>query len=165
MKNLKTCLAALSLVAALLCATNAHAVTPPQATFYAMGSSAQFNTWGLAAGATIFSGGPLCGTHHWTQKSGGGTHISMFDPRSGSILNEDGNIWIVWNDAAAAGNPGGFLCFYLTVDSIVGVRGYQASGQLVLPASLVSNSPMAQPSTPPALTSVRKTPSSVLCVL
>jgi hypothetical protein len=52
-------------------------------------------------------------------------------------VNEDGNIWIVWNDAAAAGNPGGSVCFYLATDSIVGVRGYQASGTLVLPASLV----------------------------
>ncbi len=138
MKNLKSCLAALSLVAALLCVTNtAQAVTPPQVTFYAVGSSAQFNTFGLAAGATIFAGGPLCGTHHWTQKSNSTTHISLFDPRSSSILNEDGNIWIVWNDAAAAGNPGGFLCLFLATDSIVGVRGYQASGQLVLPSSLV----------------------------
>ncbi|HTC92057.1 MAG TPA: hypothetical protein VK699_01235 [Terriglobales bacterium] len=137
MKNLKSCLAALSLVAALLCVTNANAVTPPQETFYALGSSAQFNTFGLAAGATIFAGGPLCGTHHWTQKSSSTTHISLFDPRSSSILNEDGNIWIVWNDAAAAGNPGGIICFDLGIDSIVGVRGYQASGQLVLPSSLV----------------------------
>jgi hypothetical protein len=135
MKNLKHCLAALSLAAALLCTANAQ--TPPQATFYALGSSAQFNTFALAAGATIFSGGPLCGTHHWTQKSNSTTHISLFDPRSASILNEDGNIWIVWNDAAAAGNPGGFVCLDLGIDSIVGVRGYQASGQLVLPASLV----------------------------
>jgi hypothetical protein len=137
MKNLKSCLAALSLVAALLCATSANAQTPPVATFYALGSSAQFNTFALAAGATIFSGGPLCGTHHWTQKSNSTFHISLFDPRSPSILNEDGNIWIVWNDAAAAGAAGGFVCFDLGIDSIVGVRGYQASGQLVLPAGLV----------------------------
>jgi hypothetical protein len=136
MKNLKSCLAALSLAAALLCATNARAV---DLTFYAVGSSAQFNTFGLAAGATIFAGGPLCGTHHWTQKSGGGTHISLFDPRSASILNEDGNIWIVWNDAFISGSPNSALCLFLTTDSIVGVRGYQARGQLVLPASLVGS--------------------------
>jgi len=138
MKNLKSYLAALSLAAALLFVNQAQAVTPPALTFYALGSSAQFNTFGLAAGATIFAGGPLCGTHHWTQKSSSTVHISLSDTRAGSsIVNEDGNIWIVWNDAAAAGNPGGSVCFYLATDSIVGVRGYQASGTLVLPASLV----------------------------
>jgi hypothetical protein len=71
-KKLKLHLAALSVSATLLLATNVLAVAP-DTTFYAAGSSAQFNTFSLGMGATIFSGGPLCGAHRWTKKSSGST--------------------------------------------------------------------------------------------
>src|SRR5262245_40248600 len=135
MKKLKLLFVAMSWMTTLLLATNAFAFTP-QYTFYAAGSSAMFNTFGLAVGSPAIFGNPLCGTHVWSKKSGGGTHISLHDPRPGTT-DEDGNIWIVWDNDAVNQTPGlGRICLYLTVDSIVGVRGYAANATLVLPAAL-----------------------------
>jgi len=137
MKKLKLLFVAMSMMLTLLLATNAFAYTP-QYTFYAAGSSAMFNTFGLAAGYPIFPS-PLCGTHVWSKKSGGGTHISLHDPRPGTT-DEDGNMWIVWDDDAQNQVAGsGRICVYLTVDSIVGVRGYAARGTYVLPAALIGS--------------------------
>jgi hypothetical protein len=141
MKELKMRFAVLSLVAAMLCSVNAHAAVVE--TFFAGGSSAQFNTFALAGGFNVFGGGPLCGTHHWTQKNPGGSNtIAVHDPRStvaNPIPDEPGNIWIIWNTDAANGGPNGVVCYYIVLDSIVGVREYQASGTLVLPAGLVGS--------------------------
>ncbi|HEY0797183.1 MAG TPA: hypothetical protein VGD64_15535 [Acidisarcina sp.] len=141
MKKSQLVVGAMSIAATLACASNLMAYTPAE-TFYAAGSSAQFNTFALAAGApNIYSAGvpALCGTHHWSKKNpGGSTSITLNDPRNpGSIVPEGGNIWIVWNDAAASQTSGGVICYYLSVDSIVGVRGYQAKGTISLPAGLV----------------------------
>jgi len=140
--NLKFFIAALSLAATLLFGANAYAQFVPAETYYAGGSSAQFNTMALAGGINVFGGGPLCGTHHWTLKNPGGANtIAAHDPRVTSggqaVPDEPGNIWIEWNDAAATHSPNAVVCFYLTLDSIVGVREYQASATLVLPAGLV----------------------------
>src|SRR5262252_3293460 len=139
--NLKFSIAALSLAATLLLGTNAYAAFTPAGTYYAGGSSAQFNTMALAGGINVFGGGPLCGTHHWTQKNPGGANtIAAHDARtSGGITvpDEPGNIWIEWNDAAATHSANAVVCLYLTLDSIVGVREYAANATLVLPAGLV----------------------------
>ena len=140
--SLKLSIAALSLAATLLCGTNAHAQFVPAETYYAGGSSAQFNTMALAGGINVFGGGALCGTHHWTQKNPGGANtIAAHDPRvtasGGTVPDEPGNIWIEWNDAAATHSPNAVVCFYLVLDSIVGVREYEAGATLVLPAGLV----------------------------
>src|SRR5262249_48089457 len=134
--NLKFSLAALSLAAALLFGVSAHAQFVPSLTFYAGGSSAQFNTFALAGGVNVFGGGALCGSHHWTQKNPGGAntiaaHDSRMTPTGGSVPDEPGNIWIEWNDAAATHSPNAVVCFYLTLDSIVGVREHQASSTLL----------------------------------
>jgi hypothetical protein len=135
----KFAIAALSLAATLLFVTNANA--QPAETYYAAGSSAQFNTMALAGGINVFGGGPLCGTHHWTQKNpGGGNTIAAHDARTNGVVtvpDEPGNIWIEWNNQAATLSPGAVVCFYLTLDSIVGVREYAANATLVLPAGLV----------------------------
>lgn len=122
MKNSKRFIVALSLAATLLLAANAFAAPSfvPQYSYYAAGSSAMFNTFGLAAGSNqIFAPNALCGTHRWSKKSTAGPpaiHISLVDPRAG-VTAEDGNIWIVWDDAAAAPGPylllldGGFHCW------------------------------------------------------
>jgi hypothetical protein len=143
--SLKFPIAALSLVATLLCVTNANAQPPfvPAETYYAAGSSAQFNTMALAGGINVFGGGPLCGTHHWTQKNPGAPNtIAAHDSRvtggGQAVPDEPGNIWIEWNDAAATHSPNAVVCFYLVLDSIVGVREYQAGATLVLPAGLVN---------------------------
>src|SRR5215472_11723732 len=141
--NLKFSNAALSLAATLLLGVNAYAQAfVPSETYYAAGSSAQFNTMALAGGINVFGGGPLCGAHHWTQKNPGGANtIAAHDARTlpggGTVPDEPGNIWIEWNDAAATHSANAVVCFYLTLDSIVGVREYEANATLVLPAGLV----------------------------
>src|SRR5215472_548213 len=107
--SLKLLIAALSLAATLLCGTIANAQFVPSETYYAGGSSAQFNTMALAGGINVFGGGALCGTHHWTQKNPGGANtIAAHDARTGggvTVPDEPGNIWIEWNDAAATLSP------------------------------------------------------------
>ncbi|MBV8632642.1 MAG: Ig-like domain repeat protein [Silvibacterium sp.] len=106
----------------------------PAATFYAIGSSAQFNTFALAATNV----NQLCGTNYWTQSNPGGPNaITVTDPRSGLIAPQGGDIWIIWNNQAAAGQPGGIVCYYVAVDSVVAARLYQAKGIVNLPASYI----------------------------
>jgi hypothetical protein len=140
--SLKLSIAALSLAATVLFGSNAYAQFVPALTYYAAGSSAQFNTMALAGGVNVFGGGALCGAHHWTQKNPGGANtIAAHDARTGggvtSIPDQPGNIWVEWNDAAATHSPNAVVCFYLVLDSIVGVREYEAAATLVLPAGLV----------------------------
>jgi hypothetical protein len=140
MKKLKLSIAALSLAATLLFGASAYAQFIPAQTYYAVGSSAQFNTMALAGGVNIFGSGPLCGMHHWTQKNPGGANaIVGHDPRfsNGGVPDQPGDIWIEWNDAAATHSPNAVVCFYLVVDSVVGVREYEAGGTLGLLEGLV----------------------------
>jgi hypothetical protein len=125
MKKIQTLLA---VVAMLASSVSAHAAL--EATFFAAGSSAQFNIFGVAAST---GSSPLCGTNHWTQKNA----VTLVDPRSSSILPETGNIWIVWNSQAASGASGGIVCYYVSVDSIVGMRTYFANATVNLPSSEV----------------------------
>ena len=130
-------LAALALLAIWLLPNNAAyaANAPLTSTFFAAGSSAMFNTFGIAAGVPgIFGTAAYCGGHHWTASSSAGAALA--DPRGNGIVNEPGKIWVVWNDAAAAGTSGGTVCFYIAVDSIVGVRAYEAYNTLSLAGSL-----------------------------
>jgi ABC-type phosphate transport system substrate-binding protein len=138
-------LAALSLLATALLPSNASAVTwtGPSRTFLAAGSSAQFNTMALAAGLDNAAGSgiaALCGEHHWTSTSSlGSTGAQLHDPRSATIPDEPGTVWVVWDDNFAAGVGGtatsaqqGTICAFVTVDSIVGNREYFANGTIVL---------------------------------
>jgi len=50
------------------------------------------------------------------------------------IQQEKGNIWIVWN-GSADGTAANIVCYYVTVDSIVGMRAYFANATVNLPAS------------------------------
>ena len=131
---------ALSLAATLMAGTAASAQFVPAESYFAVGSSSQFSTMALAGGVTVFSGGPLCGTHHWTQKNPGGANtIAAHDARQiglETVLDAPGDIWIEWNDAAATHSPNAVVCFYLRVDSVIGVRAFQASATLVLPTGL-----------------------------
>jgi len=107
---------AMSLCVTLLCTTKAHAQFVPASTYYAVGSSAQFYTMALAGGTNIFGGGPLCGTHHWSQANPGGAntiraHDARVEPNGGTVPDEPGNIWVEWNDAAATHSPNAVVCF------------------------------------------------------
>lgn len=147
MKKTSVLLATLGLVAVSIGATRAEAATyAPAETFYTAGSSAQFNTFGIAATSAIpgFSSGGLCGAHHWTWKSGavpsGGSAISidLVDPRSSSVPVEPANIWIAWDDNAANNVAGaGVVCFYASVDSVVGLRSYFARATLSISSNAV----------------------------
>lgn len=153
----KLCIAASALVMALLGGASANAQYTPSENFYTAGSSAQFNTFGVAAIGTNNNG--ICGQHHWTGKNAGkaypsgsstqnGTYtITLVDPRSGSIVAEPANLWVAWDNNAVnqvAGN--GVVCFYASVDSIVGVRAYAARAYL----SISSNASGASDASTPA---------------
>ena len=138
----KLCITALALGVAMLGVVRANAQTyAPAENFYTAGSSAQFNTFGIAASYAPV--GALCGTNHWSGKNGGSASpntgnlsITLVDPRSGSIVAEPANIWIAWDNNAANGVAGqGVVCFYASVDSIVGVRAYAARATLSLSAN------------------------------
>jgi hypothetical protein len=119
--------AVLVLTASAVCANAAAPALPTGGVFYGAGSSAQFNTLALAAGNQI-AGNALCGSNHWTKSNG----AQLIDPRSGSILPELGNIWIVWDNSTAPT----IVCYYVSVDSIVGMRAYFANAtvHLLFPA-------------------------------
>ena len=142
MMKSKFCIAALAFVAATFGVIDAEAASyTPAENFYTAGSSAQFNTFGLAASSPTL--GAFCGTNHWSGKNGGNAtsgklSISIVDPRSSTILAEPANIWIAWDNNAANGVAGnGVVCFYATVDSVVGVRAYAARATLSLGSNAV----------------------------
>jgi hypothetical protein len=166
MKKSRIVLAALSLSAALLYASNAEAQYAPTENFYTAGSSAQFNTFGIAASYTIpGNSGPLCGTHHWSQKSSPTLPITLYDPRSASIIAEPANIWIAWDTNAAnhVANSG-VICLYASVDSIVGVRAYQARAQVQLAAGL-SGAADANPDLVPLIGQGEALPASIYALV
>jgi hypothetical protein len=134
-KVLKPLIQLLSVVVPLC--GSAYAQFAPAETYYAVGPSTQFDTMALAGGIDVFGGGPLCGSHHWTQRNPGGANtIAAHDSRT-ALADQFGDIWIEWNDAAQTNSAGSVVCFYLALESIVAVREYAASGTLVLPAGLV----------------------------
>ena len=138
MTNTKICFAALALLAASLGAVRANAQYTPAETFYTAGSSAQFNTFGVAASFVIPpSSFPLCGANHWSKKNSSALPITIVDPR-GSVVAEPANIWIAWDNNAQNGVAGqGVVCYFASVDSIVGVRAYFAHATVSLAAGLV----------------------------
>jgi hypothetical protein len=127
-KNLKRVILALSLAAAMSVASNGSAAI--SVLFNAVGSSAAFNAFALAAGNV--TGGQICGTNNWTLKSGG----SAIDSRSSSISSVTGNIWIIWN-GGSDGTGTTTVCSYLNIDSVVGNRLFFATPRatLSLPSS------------------------------
>ncbi|MGO9304724.1 MAG: hypothetical protein ACLP3R_13700, partial [Candidatus Korobacteraceae bacterium] len=84
--------------------------------FITSGSSAQFNTFALAAAGPLGNGvGGACGPFHWTIKSnnsgtgvvddgitipGSTSGVAVVDARSGSTPTDIGSpVWVVWNTA------------------------------------------------------------------
>jgi hypothetical protein len=127
MKEKKVCVATLCVLALAIALPVANAVTVK---VQAVGSSGVFQSIGVAAFNDL-SGGHGGGGHIWTAKGAcpdGGNCASIHDSRSGSIKDESGNVWVVWD--ATASN----VWTYVTVDTIVGNRAYFATprAQLVL---------------------------------
>ncbi|HVN83154.1 MAG TPA: hypothetical protein VMW38_29490 [Terriglobia bacterium] len=84
--------------------------------FGAVGSSAQFNVWGVAAYYGLDA--PV---HVWSGKNMGG----ITDTRTGVPLQK-GNLWIAWSTSTNK------TAFYLSVDSTVGVRAMYAAPRTTL---------------------------------
>jgi hypothetical protein len=143
MKILKGIVAALALSACAACVPSSSAQTLKVLT---AGSSAQFGPFAVAAYALAKSGGATA--YHYTVKSGscatGSTtcYASLADSRkvgTATIVNEPGNLWVVWSTNG--------IWAYLSVDSTVGVRAFQAApraklalaAQASLPLSATSN--------------------------
>jgi ABC-type phosphate transport system substrate-binding protein len=119
MKRLNLFASLIFAAAALVTSANATTVM-----VLGVGSSAQYKT--ACIGAFLNLAGP--GASHYT--SGGTTNgvniAQMADSRSSSILPEGGNLWVVWNAAQTE------VWAYLSVDSVVGNRGYFAQPRTTL---------------------------------
>jgi hypothetical protein len=127
MKEKKACLAALCVLALAIAVPVANAQTVK---VQGVGSSGVFQSVGVAAFNDL-AGGAGGGAHIWTKKGNcpsGGICAAIHDSRSGSIHDESGNVWVIWD--ATASN----VWTYVTVDTIVGNRAYFATprAQLVL---------------------------------
>jgi hypothetical protein len=79
--------------------------------FVGAGSSAQFNAF--AQGAIVTGGA----SNIWTFKNG----ATITDNSTGSAITQNGNVWVVW-DTAAAGSRKVYVG--ISVDSIVGDRSF-----------------------------------------
>jgi ABC-type phosphate transport system substrate-binding protein len=88
-----------------------------------VGSSAQFKSAAIGAFLDL-AGGGAAGAQHYTIKGNtptGSNFVQMYDSRNAGIQLEGGNGWIVWNAAHTK------VWAYLSVDSVVGNRGFFAS--------------------------------------
>jgi len=125
------------LAAAFLFVSTANAATPT-VVFAGAGSTAVFNALYDAA---LSSG--QCGTNLYSQ--GAGTYPGPFakggtlhDARNGhgtSIPDDNSNIWISFDGTSASSfTDTTVICFYISVDSAIGVRGFLAAprAQLIL---------------------------------
>jgi len=112
-KRTKTIVTGMSLALLLFLGVNAFAANPLAAAI--TGSSAQFNLTALGGYATA-----ACGTNIWTQKSSSTAPIQGVDQRAGGGPVQPGNIWIIWNTSMTT------ICYYLTVDTIVGAQMFYA---------------------------------------
>jgi hypothetical protein len=109
------------------------------------GSSAQFGPFAVAAYSLATAGGVKA--YHYTVKSGSCTsgsttcYASVSDSRkvnSITIANEPGNLWVVWSTNG--------IWAYLSVDSTVGVRAFQAQPRATLALAALSSLPLSSTS-------------------
>ncbi len=139
MKIFKGFVGALALAACAACATNSSAQTLKVLT---AGSSAQFGPFAVAAYALAKSGGATA--FHYTVKTGSCAvgsatcYASLADSRkvgTATIVNEPGNLWVVWSTNG--------IWAYLSVDSTVGVRAFQAAPRAQLTLATLSSLPLS----------------------
>ncbi len=95
-----------------------------------VGSSAMYNTASLAA--YQLAGGSGSSAGHFTASNAG----QIVDGRDAAIVNQTGNLAVVWDNATAPTK----VWFYLSVDSVVGNRAYFSQPRATL---LVTNSTVA----------------------
>jgi hypothetical protein len=114
------------------------------------GSSAQFGPFAVAAYALAQEGGATA--YHYTVKTSNCSGVttrspvspcdaSLYDGRTTggvSIPNEPGNLWVVWSTNG--------IWAYLSVDSTVGVRSFEASPRATLALAALSSLPVSSTS-------------------
>jgi hypothetical protein len=129
-KKMKVVSVALAIAAGVVLASNSYGVTDT-VLFNAVGASASFNSFALAAENIGGTTPGVCGDHNWTLKNGG----QGVDSRSTSIAAVTGNIWIVWSDPNSSGVR--TVCSYLNTDSVTANRLFFAvpRGTLSLPGA------------------------------
>jgi hypothetical protein len=85
--------------------------------------------------------------------------MQIHDPRSGGPTDEAGTVWIGWDSAFIAGMDydmnggtepaaGGYICAYVSLDSVVGMREYFANGQFKLESAANAADGAAVPGLP-----------------
>jgi hypothetical protein len=119
----------------------AHAVTDSVQVLTA-GSSAQWGVFAEAAYQLAKAGG---NAKHFTVKggiktcgsTGNGGCSFLHDSRNANILDEPGNLWVVWSATT------GQIWAYLSVDSTVGVRTFNAFPRAVLDLVPLASLPAA----------------------
>jgi ABC-type phosphate transport system substrate-binding protein len=105
--------------------TAANAASTYQLKVLEAGSSAQYGVFAEAAYQLAKLDGSA---KHYTVNGTAKIH----DARSASIPDESGNIWVVWSDTT------GNVWAYISVDSTVGVRAFEALATLTFPATAPS---------------------------
>ena len=141
--KLKLATLALSGVIATLAAQPARAQAP-NILFNAVGATALYNTFALAAlwGSGAAPPGP-CGSFIWTQKKGGAAHDNRnpFTSPADQLSDVIGNVWITWDNSTSPT----VICAYVGIDSTNGYRMFFANptGQLNLPTSFTCAAPPA----------------------
>ncbi|HEX8816644.1 MAG TPA: hypothetical protein VF753_14190 [Terriglobales bacterium] len=109
-KGIASAAAIVALAVMMLSGISSYAASSPLI-FNAAGATVLFNTFALGAYS-----GSTCGTNIWTYKKG----ANGIDGRSSSIPAENGNVWIVWNNAQTT------VCAYLALDGTVAAQLYFA---------------------------------------
>jgi hypothetical protein len=142
MKSLNAAIGALAVACAAMVAPVAHAQTLQVLT---AGSSAQFGPFAVAAYQLAKSGGATA--FHYTVKTSSCTtagtsapvapcYSSLQDAREGTTIpNEPGNLFVVWSSNG--------IWAYLSIDSSVGVRGFQAYPRATLALTSLSTLPVS----------------------
>ena len=142
MKSFKGIVGALAIMA---CAASLPSASAQTLKVLTAGSSAQFGPFAVAAYALAKNGGAKA--YHYTVKSGnclsGSTscYASIADSRkvgSSTIVNEPGNLWVVWSTNG--------IWAFLSVDSTVGVRAFQAAPRAELALAAQSSLPLSSTS-------------------
>jgi hypothetical protein len=121
MRSTKSLFAALALVAAMTIAPAANAAVTVKVIM--VGSSAMFTGTAVAAFNNLAGGGGVAKKYTKSGNCSGGPCAYILDTRNGSIVNQSGNVWIVWDNGGANAN----VWAYIAVDSTVGVRAFYAN--------------------------------------
>lgn len=100
-----------------------------------VGSSAQYGVFAEAAYKLAVADGTA---KHFTLKGGSNAWVSDTRTNGGTtVSNENGNLWVVWSETS------GNVWAYLSVDSTVGVRAFQAVPRAQLGINALASLPVS----------------------